>query len=161
MENETWKQIPSIPGAKASSLGRVWMPSIFGVPVGRSANAKRDYITKPIWGYPQKDSTGRDGAPKRLITVWRGRNYKIHRLVCEAFHGPAPSHKHIVLHLNEDASDNRPENLKWGTRKENQNFPKVKQAFQARVGVKSPTYIYAERKVKDPSYMSRAKKHKE
>jgi len=42
----------------------------------------------------------------------------VHRLIAEAFHGPRPD-KHDVCHLNHDRSDNRPENLCYGTRSEN------------------------------------------
>jgi hypothetical protein len=71
---------------------------------------------------------------------------KIHRLVCEAFHGPAPSKKSVVMHLNEDAHDNRPENLKWGTQKENLNMPLAKERFRARVGDKNPRNIHRDRR---------------
>lgn len=60
-----------------------------------------------------------------------GKNFKVHRFVCEAFHGPAPFDGAIVIHLDENAHNNRPENLKWGTHKENQNMPKV-QAYRRR-----------------------------
>lgn len=43
----------------------------------------------------------------------------IHRLVCEAFHGPVPSRAHQVRHLNGIRNDNRAINLAWGTGKEN------------------------------------------
>ncbi len=43
----------------------------------------------------------------------------VHRLVCEAFHGPAPSPAHEVRHLNGDPLDNRALNLAWGTHREN------------------------------------------
>lgn len=50
-------------------------------------------------------------------------NMKIHRLVCEAFHGVPPFPKAVVIHLDEDATNNKPENLRWGTQKENLNMP--------------------------------------
>jgi hypothetical protein len=31
----------------------------------------------------------------------------------------------VVIHINENPHDNRPENLKWGTQKENLNYPRV------------------------------------
>ena len=48
---------------------------------------------------------------------WRTR--KIHQLVLEAFVGPCPSGM-MCRHLNGDPANNRLENLKWGTRSENQ-----------------------------------------
>ena len=53
-------------------------------------------------------------------------NIKIHQAVCEAFHGPKPFPEAVVIHLDEDGHNNRPENLKWGTQKENLNMPKFK-----------------------------------
>jgi hypothetical protein len=45
---------------------------------------------------------------------------RVHRLVCTAFHGPPPSlDKGWVLHRDGDPSNNRPENLRWGSAQEN------------------------------------------
>lgn len=43
----------------------------------------------------------------------------VSRLVCEAFHGPAPSAEHQAAHRNGVRTDNRPSNLRWLTRHEN------------------------------------------
>ena len=47
------------------------------------------------------------------------KNYWFHILVCNAFHGPRPSPRHQVDHINRDRFDNRPENLRWVTPHEN------------------------------------------
>ena len=65
-------------------------------------------------------------------------NMKVHRLVCEAFHGPAPFAGAVVIHLDEDATNNRPENLRWGTQKENLNMPGFIAYCKARTGDNSP-----------------------
>src|SRR5699024_5494412 len=44
----------------------------------------------------------------------------VHRLVAEAFLGPAPDGME-ACHRNDDCQDNRPENLYWGTRSDNLN----------------------------------------
>ena len=52
---------------------------------------------------------------------FRGRTYKVARLICEAFHGPPPSRKPQCLHLDENARNNLPQNVMWGTQRENLN----------------------------------------
>lgn len=54
-------------------------------------------------GYPEL-SLCRDG---------RAFKVRVNRVVCEAFHGPAPSPKHHAAHLNGDRQDNRAANLAW------------------------------------------------
>lgn len=43
----------------------------------------------------------------------------VHRLICEAFHGPCPSGLECA-HWNGTKTDNRPSNLRWDTRTGNQ-----------------------------------------
>lgn len=44
---------------------------------------------------------------------------RVNRLVCEAFHGPAPDDKPNALHRDGDQSNNRADNLHWGSTSEN------------------------------------------
>jgi hypothetical protein len=119
MENETWKPIPSQPGMLASSLGRVKLPDR-EAPMPRGG--MRQYKTKPVVGTVARASKTSRHCYYNLFHKDRG-SMKVHRLVCEAFHGPAPFPKAVVIHLDENALNNRPENLKWGTQKENLNMP--------------------------------------
>jgi len=48
-----------------------------------------------------------------------GKSRPLHRLICAAHHGAAPFPKAVVRHLNGTNTDNRPENLAWGTAAEN------------------------------------------
>lgn len=48
----------------------------------------------------------------------RKKNIKFHRLVAEAYI-PNPDNLPVVMHLNDNPLDNRVENLKWGTQKDN------------------------------------------
>ena len=43
----------------------------------------------------------------------------VHRLVCEAFHGPAPSPLHEAAHGDRTPVHNTPDNLRWATKAEN------------------------------------------
>jgi transposase len=47
------------------------------------------------------------------------RPLMVHRLVCTAFFGPAPTPKHEPNHKNGIKTDNRVENLEWATRQQN------------------------------------------
>ena len=123
---EEWRQVPSVPEISASSWGRVLIaPSQAKMPHG----GFRWYRPEPTWGYEEKTATGRPGIGKRkILRVNRmKRTFKIARLVCEAFHGPPPFPRAVTIHLDEDPTNNRPDNLKWGTQKENLNMPKFKE----------------------------------
>lgn len=48
-----------------------------------------------------------------------GKDLYVHRLVCGAFHGPAPTPFHEADHHDRDRSNNRPSNLSWKTKAEN------------------------------------------
>lgn len=57
-------------------------------------------------------------------SVGKKKNYNTHRLICMAFHGESPFIRACVRHLDGDWSNNRPENLKWGTYSENESDKK-------------------------------------
>jgi len=133
---EIWKPVPSKPGIMASSLGRVRLPESI-VPMYNGGF--RSYHPKPTYGVVTKSS-------KTARHEYMGMNnrkfgqMKIHRLVCEAFHGPAPFPKAVVIHKDEDGRNNAANNLKWGTQKENLNMPKFIEYCKSRTGVNSPVY---------------------
>jgi len=54
-----------------------------------------------------------------LSSAGVAKGHKVHRLVCQAFHGTPPTPAHEVGHLNGVRLDNRAENLAWVTRSEN------------------------------------------
>lgn len=131
---EKWREVPSLPGVRASSLGRILLPHSFAkMPNG----GHRGYATRPTEG--SVTSASKNAAHLyRCVYSRKFGNIKIHRAVCEAFHGPPPFEGAVVIHINEDALDNRPENLKWGTQKENLNMPKIKEYHKSRTGENSP-----------------------
>ena len=64
----------------------------------------------------------------RLCKNGKGKQFQIHRLVAEAFI-PNPENKPYIDHINTDRTDNRVENLRWVTNKENCNNPISKQNY--------------------------------
>lgn len=96
----------------------------------------REYKTK--WVRGTKTRAYKTARHEYYGVVYRGKNYKVHRLICEAFHGAPGVSETVVLHLNEDALDNRPENLRWGTQKENLNAPGFLEYCRSRTGENSP-----------------------
>lgn len=134
MSEEVWKPVPSKPGVMVSSLGRVKLPEREAeMPYG----GIRVYKTKPTFGTKTRSSkTARHvylGISSRVLG-----NMKVHRLVCEAFHGPKPFEGAVVIHIDEDALNNRPENLKWGSMRENMNGENFLAYCKARTGENSP-----------------------
>ena len=55
----------------------------------------------------------------RLMHEGRRVKVPVARIVCETFHGPRPSKRYQVRHLNGVKTDNRASNLQWGTAIEN------------------------------------------
>lgn len=101
---EEWRAIPGWPGYEASDAGR--LRSFKLDPSGRVAKQRTDKRT----GYKIVSVRNRDGVAKSV---------KVHRLVCAAFHGaPTPSRPEVA-HRDGSRDNNRPENLRWASRKEN------------------------------------------
>ena len=48
-----------------------------------------------------------------------GRNTRLHRLVCEHFHGPAPAGKPFAIHSCDRPICINPDHLRWGSAKDN------------------------------------------
>ena len=136
MENEQWNEIPSLPEYEASSWGRV----------------RRKVYTKEMPHGGVREYGGKahfgafDARARRFQFVFRQKTYRVHRVVCEAFHGPAPFEGAVVMHLDEDSTNNRPENLCWGTQKQNLNAPGFIDYCRSRTGESSPVIKGTKRK---------------
>lgn len=93
MTPEEWRNVPSAQGYMVSNAGKVRGPRGELKPVKHSG------------GYLQ-------------VTLDRRKRMLVHRLVLIAFCGPCPP-LHECRHLNGLKTDNRFENLRWGTKREN------------------------------------------
>lgn len=126
MTTEEWRTSPSLPDYEVSSLGRVRRkPYLKEMPNGGCRQ------------YGGKAHVGQDSGEGRMIMVYRGKTYKVHQLVCEAFNGPRKTGQ-VCMHIDEDYTNNRPDNLMWGTQKENLNAPGFILYCKNRVGEDSP-----------------------
>lgn len=140
-ENEIWREVPSQPRILASNHGRVKLKT-FWRQMPRGGGYYKD--GKPTFGIKMKSS-------KQANHVYYGwyvkgiGNLKIHRIICEAFHGIPPFSRAVVIHIDENALNNRPENLRWGTQKENLNMPKFIEYCRQRRGENS-SWIKGQRK---------------
>jgi len=113
MTKEVWR-MSSVEGVMVSSLGRYMIvPSVATMPHG----GFRHYETAPREGVVPNDDP-------RPIMTYRGKSYRLHKLVCEAFNGAKPFDDAVVMHIDGDSTNNAASNLKWGTQKENMNHEK-------------------------------------
>ena len=96
-QTEVWRPIPSFDEYEASSLGRIrWRDRI------RNATPDRQgYLRVSFW------------------TDKGSRKFAVHVLVAAAFHGERPDGA-VTRHVNGINSDNRPDNLMYGTATENE-----------------------------------------
>lgn len=105
---EEWRPVPGFEANyQVSDKGRV--RSTPGG-TGRNRDHGRVRVQTLTGGYPCLTLTDRSG--KRAFV-------KVHRLVCEAFHGPAPEGKPFALHGDGDKQNNAASNLRWGDARDN------------------------------------------
>lgn len=124
---EIWKEPPSLLGVEVSSLGRV--------------RVKKHVGKMPRGGtrlYGGVESFGVIGDGGRRQFSYKGKTYRIHKLVAEAFMGPKPFKDAIVMHLDENVGNNKADNLAYGTQRQNLNAPGFIRYCQSRTGKNSP-----------------------
>lgn len=115
MDQATWRQHPVYEFYEVSSCGRVRSIDAYRPAKRRSGT---EYV-RFVKGKELKPALTPNGY--QFVSVWKdGQRHQVtvHKLVCETFHGPKLEGME-VRHLNGDKTDNRAENLAWGTRSEN------------------------------------------
>lgn len=138
-ETEIWKPVPGRPEFLASSMGRILRQPHY-TPMHNGGF--RAYAPKPTMGVETRSKKGAKHAYRNA--VFRGvGNVKVHQLVCAAFHGEKPFDDAVVIHLDEDGVNNRPENLKWGTQKENLSAPGFREYLKTR---QNPWEVHMQRR---------------
>lgn len=117
--DEEWRDIPDWEGLyQVSNLGRVR-----GVPREHVRLGKGGKPATFRYGYrllkPGKKDTGYLLVVLSDVTNGRQKVAGVHRLVCEAFHGPRPSWEYEVAHGDHDRQNNIASNLRWATHGDN------------------------------------------
>lgn len=102
---EEWRVVPSYPSYEVSNAGHVRRIGAY-----RSTKVGR-------WLQPRPMKSGH--VHVRLSQDGKITDTGVHRIMCEAFHGPAPSPKHLAAHRNGKPADNRPDNVRWATYQQN------------------------------------------
>ena len=103
-----WRAIPDRPNYEVSDDGLVRS-------LGMIAPHRWPGAIRRIRGRMLRQTPDKDGYLQ--VTLGAGVTRKVHRLVCEAFHGPSQGRQ--VNHLNGIKSDNRIDNLEWCSNLEN------------------------------------------
>ncbi|MEQ1519698.1 MAG: NUMOD4 motif-containing HNH endonuclease [Aestuariivirga sp.] len=112
--SEIWKDVVGFEGAyQVSNLGRV-----------RSLDHRVRLVSRGV--ETTRLSPGkilRPGTSKKSghqsVLLGRGNSRPVHQLVLEAFVGPRPEGCIDTLHEDHDPSNNKLDNIRWGTRSEN------------------------------------------
>ena len=100
------RQVPSFPEYGASKCGNIYR-----------LEKKRKMATK-IAKHPKHDYVS---VYVRICSKGKAYNQKLHRLVAEAWLGPAPSErKNFVNHIDGNTLNNHADNLEWCSLSENQ-----------------------------------------
>ena len=125
---ENWKPVVGYEGLyECSNMGNV-----------RSLNYRHTNTIKTL-----SPSINKDGYIR--VHLWKnckGKVLAVHRLVAEAF-VPNPNNKPQIDHINTDKTDNRVENLRWVTKKENINNPlTIKHLSENKIGNENAKSIY-------------------
>jgi hypothetical protein len=116
---EEWREIRDWEGLyEVSNLGRVRSVPRSQVRLGKGGNP-----TTFRYGYkllrPGQNDNGYLLVRLSDMTNGRQQTAKVHRLVCEAFHGPQPSWDYEVAHKDHVRDNNVADNLRWVIHRDN------------------------------------------
>lgn len=116
---EIWKDVEEYEGLyQVSNMGRVKScKRVIMRNNGKPQTINEKYLK------PSYDKCG-----YMVVNLWKNNKFKqkkLHQIIAQAFI-PNPENKPYIDHINCNTSDNRLENLRWVTHKENMNNPLTK-----------------------------------
>lgn len=116
-KSEIWKPVAGYEGRyEVSNLG-----AVRSCPITVCRPGVTPFI-HPLSGRVLKQTTVPRGYKQVMMHTGvpsERRNVRVHRLVCEAFHGPPHAEAFHVLHGDGNPGNNSADNLRWGTHDEN------------------------------------------
>lgn len=107
--NELWRPIPLFSDYEVSNHGNV-----------RSRKPLRNFAPIPTEPRKIRPGTDKDGY-KRIVCYGNGlrKEWRVHVLVCLVWKGQPPEGKPLALHRDGNNTNNRSDNLYWGSAAEN------------------------------------------
>ncbi len=119
MNDVIWRAHPVYSAYELSSDGRIRSVDRVVLVRGSEYHGGVEWY-KPLKGRELKQHVAVNGYMRCRISVdGKSVDVRIHRLVCETFHGLPTAAAPDVRHLNGIQTDNRADNLCWGTKSEN------------------------------------------
>lgn len=98
------------------------------------------YVPQTSKNHPAHYTYGSKNKYGYRVVQYKGKMYLVHRLVAECYI-PNNDNKPCIDHINTNRSDNRVENLRWVTHKENSNNPMSrKNLSESLKGENNPMY---------------------
>lgn len=105
---EEWRIIAEFPDYAVSADGEI-------------KRIRTDQRNHRLTGRPLKWAVNKAGYACVTLCAPAGyRTARVNRVVCAAFHGPAPSPQHHAAHNDGDSLNNRADNLRWVIGSENE-----------------------------------------
>lgn len=109
-DGEEWRTIPSLPAYSVSSTGRVRRDALTYGGGGSVRTPTGTLSQRALPSGHRQVTVSIENQPRTLL---------VHRLVAEAFLPAPPAGKDCVCHHDDDPSNNRPDNLFWGSKADN------------------------------------------
>lgn len=129
---EIWKDIPGFEGIyQVSTMGT----DVISLNYAHTGKPKKLHVFYDKDGYKKVSLYNKNREGRKRYQQWF-----LHKLVGITFI-PNPDNKPEIDHINAIRTDNRVENLRWVTRKENDNNPHcLKKKSETRMGERNPQF---------------------